>query len=114
MYARCGVPEYFVFDIAAQTVLAWRLVPGERRYLPVLGQYDRWESEVLGLTLTIEHRRLRFYQGTALLLETPEWIARVQEVAAVQSARAEQESARAEALAVRIAELEAELRRLKD
>ena len=72
-YAALGIPEYFVFDRRALSLRGWRLQgdsPG--RYEPLLPQAGRLRSEVLGLELTIEGTRLRFYHGTAALLDAEE------------------------------------------
>ncbi len=99
LYAELGVPEYFVYDSRRQALHGFRLPePGATAYVPVLAQYGRYPSEVLGLDLCVEEGRLRFYAATAPLLETPEIIDRLRRAAAGFDERlAEEARARAEA-----------------
>jgi Uma2 family endonuclease len=110
-YAQLKIPEYFAFDVGAGRLAGWRLgEPG--RYSPIVGQHGRWSSGVLGLDLAIEDGRLRFYHGTAELLDGRELIARLSrmvdgavERAEAQARRAEEEARRAERLAARLRDL---------
>jgi len=77
-YGRLGIPEYFVFDARRQRLRAYRLDrPGGTCYQPIVPQGGRWPSEVLGLDLTVEDRRLRFYFGSEPLPAADELIARL-------------------------------------
>lgn len=132
LYARVGIPEYVVFDKRRGNLHGHRLQDG--RYTPILPQYGRYESVVLGLDLAIEGDRLRFLAGNAPLLDAGELIDRLGrelDSAAVRQAesdraKAESDRARAEsevahaaaveardALAARVAALEAELERAR-
>jgi Uma2 family endonuclease len=67
-YARLGISEYFVADLARRRIHAFHLEgPEARKYTPMLGAQGRYRSVVLGLDLTIEDDELRFYSGTAIV-----------------------------------------------
>jgi len=127
-YARFGIPEYFIYDRGRQRLLGYRLPSLEARvYVPVVPQHGGYSSERLGLELRIEDDRLRFYAGSALLLESEELISRLEHMVEGLQQRAEEEARRAEEEArkaeeearrrqeaeQRVAELQAELDRLK-
>ena len=76
-FARLGVPEYFILDLRAQRIVGYRLDRSHRAYVPVVPQAGRWASEVLGLDLVLERGRIRFFAGSAPLLEADELIARL-------------------------------------
>ncbi len=124
--AQLGIPEYFVFDRGRMRLAGMRLSEGARTYRPILPQHGLYESQVLNLSLGLEEPgRLRFFFGTAPLLEAEELIQRAQRAvdevvmrkeeaeqqAEQERQRADQERQRAEA---RIAELQAELDRLRE
>jgi Uma2 family endonuclease len=118
-YARLGIPEYFVLDLRGHRLLGHRLDQKGQRYEPIVPQRARWASRVLGLELTMEEGRVRFFAGSAPLLETDELIgrldtmvagliAREEELAAsldAERSRAESAEQRAERLAARLREL---------
>ncbi|HWO26355.1 MAG TPA: Uma2 family endonuclease [Kofleriaceae bacterium] len=109
-YARLGIPEYFLYDRARNRLSAYRLAsPEATSYTPILPNQGLYESRVLGLDVQVERDRLRFYAGTALLLESEELIARVQAMADDSLQRAE-EAERLHAEEVRL-RAEAEQRR---
>ncbi len=77
-YASLGIPEYFILDLRAQRIVGYRLDserPGS--YTAIVPQAGRWASGVLGLDLVMEGGRIRFYAGSAELLETDELIGRL-------------------------------------
>jgi len=77
-YAALGIPEYFILDLRDHRILGYRLDdarPGG--YVPVVPQTGRWTSRVLGLDLVLEGGRVRFYTGSAPLLEADELIERL-------------------------------------
>lgn len=79
-YARLGIPEYFVYDRARQRLHGFRLAsPDAGRYVPAVPQAGRYASEILGLDLTIEDDKLRFYHATARVLEPNELLERIQQ-----------------------------------
>ena len=45
-------------------------------YTPIVPNHGLYESRVLGLEVQVADDRLRFYAGTALLLESEERLAR--------------------------------------
>jgi Uma2 family endonuclease len=109
-YARLGIPEYFLYDRARNRLAAYRLAsPDARVYTAILPNHGLYESRVLGLDVQVDEDRLRFYAGTALLPESDELIARVQEMSDRAQRRAEEESRRAEE-AIRRAEEEVQRR----
>jgi Uma2 family endonuclease len=141
-YARLGIPEYFLFDRTRGSLFGWRLAsPEARTYEPILPQHGLFPSRVLGLDLGLEGDRLRFYYGMAPVPEADELIARLDEIVAqfvrraqeaeqerdqerLERERAEQGRERAEQerdqerlererVERRVAELEAELARLR-
>jgi hypothetical protein len=72
-----------------------------------------YESRVLGLEVQVEQDRLRFYAGTALLLESEELIVRLQAMADSTHRRAEEAERRRDELEQENARLREELERLK-
>ena len=105
-YARLGIPEYFAFDPVRKRLAGWRLPSAAaRRYEPVLPQEGRWASGVLELDLVVDEGRLRFYRGSAPLLDARELISRLSGMVDTAVRRAEDESRRAERLAARLREL---------
>ena len=96
-YARLGIPEYFLYDRARNRLAAYRLAsPDARVYTPIVPNHGLYESRVLGLEIQVDEDRLRFYAGTALLLESEELIARVQAMYDAAQRRAEDEAQRRE------------------
>jgi len=108
-YARLGIPEYFLYDRARNTLAAYRLAADARVYTPIVPNQGRYESRVLGLDVQVHKDRLRFYAGTALLLESDELVAQIQELYDDAQRRAEQE-ARLREQEARLREQEARLR----
>jgi Uma2 family endonuclease len=96
-YARLGIPEYFLYDRARNRLAAYRLAsPDARVYTAILPNHGVYESHVLGLDVQVEQDRLRFYAGTALLLESEEFIVRLQAMCDDAQRRAEEEAQRRE------------------
>ena len=92
-YARLGIPEYFLYDRARNRLAAYRLAsPEARTYTAIVPNHGLYESRVLGLDVQVDKDRLRFYAGRALLLESEEFVARVQEMYDDAQRRAEEES----------------------
>jgi Uma2 family endonuclease len=119
-YARLRIPEYFLYDRARNRLHAYRLDASGRMYAAIEPRRGLYESRVLGLEVEVEKDRLRFYAGTALLLESDELIARLEEMvdesrrrAEEEARRAEEEARRAEEEVRRRAEAEAEVERLR-
>ena len=107
-YATLGIPEYFAYAPRRQRLVGWRLASaGARTYDPIAPHEGRWRSALLGLELALEDGRLRFYHGSAALLDATELIARLGAMADAATRRAEQEAQRAEQEAQR-AEQEAQ------
>jgi Uma2 family endonuclease len=125
-YARLGIAEYFIFDRAQLNLRGYRLQPASegrgtkpRAYQPILPQGGLYASQVLGLELRVEGERLRFYAGTAAVLDASERIEKLaltldDVVARKEEAerRAREETERADAEAER-ANAEAEQRRIE-
>ena len=96
-YARLGIPEYFLYDRARNRLAAYRLPTHDARtYTAIIPNHGRYESRVLGLEVQVHRDRLRFYAGTALLLESDELVARIQEMADEANRRAEEADQRRE------------------
>lgn len=94
-YARLGIREYFVFDYSRLRLLGYRL-GANWRYEPMIPQFGRLHSEVLGLELQLQGARLRFYAGPMLLPETNERISTLEGMLATAEDRIRSESARRE------------------
>ena len=113
-YARLGIPEYFLYDRARNRLLGYRLAsPDARTYTAIIPNHGLYESRMLGLDVQVDKDRLRFYAGTALLLESDELIARIQEMADEAQSRAEEEARLREEAEREVARLRAEIERLK-
>ncbi|MGC4118231.1 MAG: Uma2 family endonuclease [Myxococcales bacterium] len=120
-YAQLGIPEYFLYDRAKSRLSAYRLDgPQARVYTPIVPQHGLYESLVLGLDVQVEKDRLRFYAGTALLLESEELIARLEQMldeaqqrADEEAARRQEETTRRQEETARREEAEAEVARLR-
>jgi Uma2 family endonuclease len=96
-YASLGISEYFVYDRAKQQLHGHRLVsPGAKRYQRIVPQSGRYHSTVLGLDLVLQQGSLRFYQGMAELIGSPELIDRLSGMVESLAAKAEQAEAKAE------------------
>ena len=117
-YARLGIAEYFIFDVGAIDLRGHRLSPSKpAAYVPIVPQADRWVSNVLGLDLALEDGGIRFFQGTAALLEASELAAQLGKMldeALVEKAEAVRDAAaRIAELERRLCEVEAENERLR-
>lgn len=119
-YAQDGIPEYFLFDRSRNSLFAYRLAAGATTYTPIVPQGGRYLSAVLGLEVQIEQDRLRFYAGSALLLESAELITRLEKMVyevqerAEEEARLRQEEARLRQEEARLREVaEAELEKVR-
>ena len=76
-----GIPEFFLYDGANNRLTVYRLATPEARvYTAVLPNQGLYEPPVLGLEVGVAQDRLRFYAGTAMLLESEEIIQRLQEM----------------------------------
>jgi hypothetical protein len=95
-YARLRIPEYFAFDVGRGRLSGWRLADDAGRYTPIVPQQGRWPSRVLELDLAVADGRLRFYHGSAELLDARGLIDRLSQIADDALQRAEDESRRAE------------------
>lgn len=96
-YARLGIPEYFLYDRARNRLTAYRLAsPEARTYTAIVPNRGLYESQVLGLDVQVDQDRLRFYAGTALLLESEDLIARLEAFVDRAEQRAEEETRRRE------------------
>jgi Uma2 family endonuclease len=111
-YASLGIPEYFIYDRSRrQQLLGYRLPEaGARVYVPMVAREGRHVSERLGLELRLEEGRLRFYAGRDMLLESEEMIARLEQLTEGLQRRVDEDAQRV-ARAERRAEEEARLRR---
>jgi Uma2 family endonuclease len=96
-YARLGIPEYFVYDIAQERLHGHRLVgPGARRYQRIVPQGGRYSSLILGLDLALQSGALRFLQGMSELFGSEALISRLEGIVNGLEAKAEEASAKAE------------------
>ncbi len=120
-YARLGIPEYFIYDRSRERLEAYTLAsPGAGVYTRMEPKQGRFVSQVLGLELELVGDRLRFWAGNALLMESDELIVRMRERITWLEQRAEEEAhlredelRRREDAERRVAELQAELERVR-
>ncbi len=113
-YAQLGISEYFLYDRAKGRLSAYRLDGSHAKaYTAILPQHGLYESRVLGLDVQVEKDRLRFYAGTAMLLESEELIARLEQMLDEAQQRVEEEAARRREEAEKRREAEAEAARLR-
>jgi len=90
-YARLGIPEYFLYDRERNRLAAYRLpAPDARVYAPIVPDHGLYESQVLGLEVRVAEDRLQFSAGTALVLESGELIAQLQQMYDQVQCRAEE------------------------
>jgi Uma2 family endonuclease len=116
LYERLKIHEYFLFDPTGTHLKAERLqgfrLSEQGSYQPIPKTEERLFSEALYLELFGEGTRLRFFDPTNFtLLPTPSELRRL---VARERQRAEQEAQRAELAEARVAQLLAELARLKE
>ncbi|MCA9620459.1 MAG: Uma2 family endonuclease, partial [Myxococcales bacterium] len=96
-FARLGIPEYFAFDVPRRRLLGWSLPePNATTYAPIIPQDGRWVSRVLELDLAIDDGRLRFFHGSAPLLDGAELIARLSRMVDDVTKCADEEAKRAD------------------
>ncbi len=80
-YAALGIREYFIFHLRKGTLQGHQLLPGGGDYVPVpLTQWGRMHSQVLGLDLVAEGGTLRFYAGSAELLESGQLLIKMRDL----------------------------------
>jgi Uma2 family endonuclease len=104
-FSALGIPEYFAFDAVKLRLSGWKLAKtGRKRYEPIVPQGGRWYSAVLDLDLGIEQDRLRFFHGSARLLDASELIEDLSKLVDGALERARVETERAEVEAQRAAE----------
>ena len=114
-YARLGIPEYFLYDRAKGRLSGYRLASAAARtYSPIVPQAGLYASHVLGLDVQVEKERLRFYAGTALLLESGELIVRLENMLDEVQQRADEKTRKREEQTLRREEAEAEISRLRE
>ncbi len=75
-FARLGISEYFVFDRSRARLHGFALPAGASAYQALVPQGGRWPSRVLGLDLGLESNRVRFFYGTAPVLDSEELLER--------------------------------------
>jgi Uma2 family endonuclease len=114
-YARLKISEYFLYDRARNQLFGYRLASPEAiSYTAIVPQSGLYESHVLGLDVQVTQDRLRFYAGTALLLESDELIARLEQMIEDVQRRVEEEIRQREDEVRRREETELEVARLRD
>jgi Uma2 family endonuclease len=113
-YVRLGIPEYFLYDRGRNQLFAHRLPPNATTYSPIVPQRGRYESRVLGLEVEVAQDRLRFFAGTAMLLESDELIVRLEQMVEQVQQRAEEEARHREEETRRREEAEREVARLRE
>jgi hypothetical protein len=119
-YARLGVREYFAFNFGSGVLVGHRLDARGGAYERLVHGPAGLPSEVLGLDLLVEGRRLRFFNAGAPLPELEELVGRLEAAMTDTLARLsglerelEDERAGREHAEARVAALEAELAALR-
>lgn len=113
-YARLGISEYFIYDRKRGRLLGYALpTPDATIYQPILPQGGRWTSRVLGLDLALEVDRLRFFFGTAAVPESAELAARTEDLLSTAIANKEEAERRADLEAARAARAEEEMANMR-
>jgi Uma2 family endonuclease len=108
-YARLGIPEYFVYDRLRQRVVGYRLPAlGAGKYQPIIPQFGRYHSQVLGLDLAVEHGQLRIFHGMAELFGSDELIGRLKGMVEDLEFRADQTAAQIEQAQAQIEQAQAQ------
>jgi Uma2 family endonuclease len=93
-YAGLGIQEYFIYDYGRQRLTGYRLREDRpRTYRLLVPQSGYYSSDVLGLQLRLEDGRIRFYSGSALVLEPSELLERANALVQRLEKRAEQREA---------------------
>ncbi|MBN8229052.1 Uma2 family endonuclease [Corallococcus macrosporus] len=111
-YARLGIPEYFIFDGGRLTLEGYHLATRDARvYSRMEPRQGRYVSAVLGLELQVEGEHLRFWADDAPLLELRELFSRLEDQAMGLQRRAEDAERRLAEEARRREELETRLAR---
>jgi Uma2 family endonuclease len=113
-YARLGIPEYFAFDRPRARLWGWRLRNGASSYERIVPQAGRLASQVLGLALTVEGERVRFYDCSAPLLFVDEIVGRLESMVDELIDARDAAIRRAEEQAQRAQDLEREVERLRE
>ncbi|TKD10255.1 Uma2 family endonuclease [Polyangium fumosum] len=105
-YARLGIREYFIFDRGMLRLTGYRLADKGRVYRRIVPQGGFYASEVLGLELCVQDERLRFFSGTAPLLEADEMIVELRRMMEQVEAHREGEARQREEAERKLAEEE--------
>jgi Uma2 family endonuclease len=91
-YARLGINEYFVLDVKREALWGWRLPDEGGVYASIAPVRGALPSRVLGLELSLEGGRLRFFHGPAALLQASELIARLERAVNEQTQKRHEEA----------------------
>ncbi|MBK6848184.1 MAG: Uma2 family endonuclease [Proteobacteria bacterium] len=95
--ARLGIPEYFIYEPRKRRLSGHRLpAAGSKTYEPIVPQGGRWRSVLLDLDLVLDGGRLRFFHGSAPLLDAQELVSRLSAMVDDAVRRAEDEASRAD------------------
>jgi Uma2 family endonuclease len=113
-YARLGIPEYFIYDRSREVLEAYRLPsPQAREYTPMKPKHGRYRSAVLGLEFEVVDEQLRLWAGDTLLLESAEMLERAEKKLTEERRRRKEEAHLRHDLERRIAQLQAEMERVR-
>jgi len=109
-YGQLGIPEYFVYDRWKHKLLGYRLPgPGAKRYEPLMPQFGRYHSRVLGLDMQVVGTELRFLAGEAELPGSAKLIDRLQDMVLSVTTKLEQAEARIEQAETEVATAKTEV-----
>ncbi|MFO0588284.1 MAG: Uma2 family endonuclease [Polyangiaceae bacterium] len=96
-YAALGIPEYFIYDRAKQSLIAYRLSTSKsRRYERILPQGGHHSSAVLGLDFAIVDGSLRIFSGMGELIGSDDLIGRLTTMVDSLESKAEDAEAKAD------------------
>jgi Uma2 family endonuclease len=102
-YAALGIREYFIYDLRRELLKAYRLPKSGAAYEPIPPRGGRFRSRVLELDVALEAGEVRFYEGGAILVTETELVGKLEKMVDAAVSRAEEQAARAEQAAVRLA-----------
>ena len=112
-YAELGIPECFLYDRTREELLGYRLgAPGDKVYTRIEPQEGRYRSEVLGLELGVVDQQLCAWVNGEPLLPS-KFVSVLKTVAERSTQRAETEARQREEAERQLAQLKAELERLR-
>lgn len=114
-YAALGIREYFIADLVRRRLWGYRLGDASIGiYTPIMPQTGRYRSEVLDLDLVLDGEKVRFYHGSARLLEPSEIAEELEDRLNDEQILRREAEERAAAEAAKRSDLEAQLAQMRE